>query len=253
MELIYRQKYPISAIHTDCYGRAKPSVLLYLAQEVAGEHCMLLGTDWDTLQKQNLFWALIRTHVQITKLPTLGQTLTVETWPMPQTRTAYPRCTVGYDEKGRECFRCISLWVLMDTQSRAMVLPGKANVQVPGMIQGTEPEAPKAIPAFQGDNTQCRTVRFAELDRNLHMNNTKYLDWVMDLYDSRFHGNQEVEELTVCYLSEAREADILTLSYGMDETGLLTVDGRREKTDVLGGNERVFAAKVKFKRCSVNQ
>ena len=109
MELIYRQQYPIGASSVDCFGRAKPSVLLYLAQEVATEHCVQLGTDWDTLQKQNLFWALIRTHVQISQLPTIGQTLTLETWPMPQTRTAYPRCTVGYDEAGRECFRVTSL------------------------------------------------------------------------------------------------------------------------------------------------
>lgn len=253
MEMIYRQKYSISAIHTDCYGRAKPSVLLYLAQEVAGEHCMLLGTDWDTLQKQNLFWALIRTNVQIKKLPRLGQTMTVETWPMPQTRTAYPRCTVAYDERGDECFRCISLWVLMDTQSRAMVLPGKANVQVPGILRGTEPESPRALPVFQGENSHHRTVSFAELDRNLHMNNTKYLDWVMDLYDSRFHAGHEVEAITLCYLCEAREADTLALSYGMDETGLLTVDGRREKTDVSESQTRVFAAKVKFRQCSVNR
>ena len=244
MELIYRQKYPISAIHTDCYGRAKPSVLLYLAQEVAGEHCMLLGTDWDTLQKQNLFWALIRTHVQITKLPTLGQTLTVETWPMPQTRTAYPRCTVGYDEQGRECFRCISLWVLMDTQSRAMVLPGKTNVQVPGIIQGTEPEAPRAIPAFQGDNTQCRTVRFAELDRNLHMNNTKYLDWVNDLLPSSYHKDHIFKDVTICYLSEALEGQTLTLSLNHLEDGSLQVDGLRSETNDLDKSNRVFSVKV---------
>lgn len=253
MELIYRQNYTISAIHTDCFGRMKPSVLLYLAQEVAGEHCLLLGTDWDTLQKKNLFWALIRTRVQVTKLPSLGQTLTVETWPMPQNRVAYPRCTVAYDETGAECFRSLSLWVLMDTQTRSMVLPGKAQLDVPGIVRGTEPDGPRALPVFHGEEAISRTVGYAELDQNLHMNNTKYLDWVMDLCPSDFHQENTVEELTICYLAEAREGDRLNLTFGLDETGLLTADGRREQTNVSGEGERVFAAKVKFHKCSVNQ
>lgn len=253
MELLYRQTFPISAIHTDCYGRAKPSVLLYFAQEIAGEHCLQLGTDWDTLQKKNLFWALIRTKVQITRLPTIGQTLTVETWPMPQTRTAYPRCTVGYDEAGNECFKMISLWVLMDTQNRTMILPGKCHVQVAGMVRGTEPDAPRALPACVASEHKERTVVFGELDRNLHMNNTKYLDWVMDLMDQQFHAGYRVSEMTLCYLSEAREGQTIDLAYTLEEGNLFSVDGLREKTDVPDEKERVFAARLQFTQCSVNQ
>ena len=253
MDLIYRQSYPISAICVDCFGRIKPSVLLYFAQEIAGEHCLQLGTDWDTLQKKNLFWALIRTKVQISKLPVIGQTLTIETWPMPQTRTAYPRCTVGYDESGKEMFRCISLWVLMDTQNRTMVLPGKCDVQVPGILQGTEPDAPKALAVCNSQQHKQRTVTFGELDRNLHMNNTKYMDWVMDLADQHFHADNIMKEFTICYLSEIREGQNVDLAFQLDEHGILCVDGYREKTNVPGEKERVFAAKVQFTECSVNQ
>lgn len=252
MELIYRQKYPISAIHTDCFGRIKPSVLLYFAQEIAGEHCLQLRTDWETLQKKQLFWALVRTKVQISKLPQTGQTLTLETWPMPQTRIAYPRCTVAYDETGEECFRSISLWVLMDTQGRNMVLPDKANLQVPGIIRGTEPEAPRALPVLREGQTLCRTVGFGELDKNLHMNNTKYLDWVMDLCPSSFHRDHTPEEITLCYLTEAREGHQLQLTYDLDNTGNLIVDSHRTQTDVRPLTDRIFAARVKFRQCSVN-
>ena len=144
MEMIYRQNYTITPLHVDALGRVKPSILLYFAQEIAGEHCLQLGTDWDSLQKVHLFWALIRTKVEVTKLPTIGQTITVETWPMPATRTAYPRCTVGYDENGNECFKIIALWVLMDMENRSMVLPGKSGIDVPGVLRGTEPDAPQS-------------------------------------------------------------------------------------------------------------
>ena len=246
MDLIYREQYKITAIHADCFERVKPSVLLYFAQEVAGEHSDRLGTDWETLQKKQLFWALIRTRVEIQRLPRVGETITVETWPLPETRTAYPRCTVGYDERGEVCFRCMSLWVLVDTNTRTMVLPGKCDVRVDGIVTGQEPEAPRSLPAKYAQTSITRTVGFEELDRNFHMNNTRYMAWVMDLLDSSFHGEHFVKEFTICYLTEAREGQSIELDYHLDENRLLTVNGRREKTDVPGSKERIFAASVQF-------
>ena len=246
MEMIYRQKYEISPICVDCYGRVKPSVLLYFAQEIAGEHCLQLGTDWDSLNRLGLFWALIRTKVEITRLPRLGETINIETWPMPETRTAYPRCTVGYDAEGKECFRILALWVLMDTQNRTMVLPGKSGISVPGVVRGIEPDAPRALPAHPGDLSADRMVGFGELDRNLHMNNTRYLEWIMDLLDADYHREHDLQEFTICYLSEARHQQNVQLT-GSLEDQILFVDGHREKTDVPGEKERVFAAKLQFR------
>lgn len=245
MERIYRQNYTVAPICVDCYGRLKPSVLLYFAQEIAGEHCIQLGTDWDSLQKAGLFWALIRTKVEITRLPQLGEELTIETWPMPETRTAYPRCTVAYDSHGQECFRILSLWVLMDTENRTMVLPGKSPIHVPGLARGNEPEAPRALPAHGGALSAQRIVGFGELDRNLHMNNTRYLDWVMDLPDVSYHNTHSLKGFTICYFSEARHRQNISLA-GALESDILYVDGYREKTDVPGEKERVFAAKLQF-------
>ena len=109
MNPAFRQTFDISALHVDRYGRAKSSALLYFAQEAAGGHCLNLSVDWDTLAKKHLFWAVIRHRVQVTRLPKLGETITVETWPMPTTRVAYPRSTVAYDADGKELFRSVSL------------------------------------------------------------------------------------------------------------------------------------------------
>ena len=49
MELVYRHDYKIRDIYLDCFGRVKPSALLYFAQEAAGFHCEQLHLDWETL------------------------------------------------------------------------------------------------------------------------------------------------------------------------------------------------------------
>ena len=246
MEQIFRKDFLLDTIHLDCFGRLKPSVLLYLAQEAAGGHCLELGTDWESLHEKHLFWALIRTTVQITRLPGAGETVTVETWPMPTTRTAYPRATVGYDQKGQELFRSVSLWVLMDSDTRAMVLPGRSGVEVSGVLRGNELAAPRSLPPQLLTRHALRTVRFSQLDRNGHMNNTRYMDWVDDLLPSAFHQLHPVRGFTLCYLSEARENQKIHLDFDLDEGGNLVVDAHRENTDVPGEKERVFAAKVEF-------
>ncbi len=246
MEPIFRKNYTVSGSHVDRYGRLKPSALLFFAQETAGMHCTQLALDWETLAARNLFWAVIRHRVQILRLPQAGETITVETWPMPTTRSAFPRATAAYDAQGNEVFRAVSLWVLMDTTSRAMVLPGKSGVDLTGTLRGCELAAPSSIVPRAMEHTVTRRVGYTELDRNGHMNNTRYMDWVDDLLPSAFHGQHPVKEFTLCYLSEATEGQQIDLDWQLAEDGSLQVNGHREKTNVPDSRERIFAAQVSY-------
>ena len=246
MEPIFQQKYTIQPIHTDCFGRTKVSCLLHFAQEAAGGHCLELALDWDTLSKRNLFWAVIRNKMQITRQPVIGETITVETWPMPTTRSAFPRSTVAYDEKGNEVFRSISLWVLMDTNTRAMVLPGKSGVDLAGTLRGNELTTPGSLQPLDTENFSARKVCFTDLDRNGHMNNTRYMDWIDDLLPASFHAGHAPRELTLCYLSEALEGDETVIRWSLEKENLLLVDARRKETDIPGKQTRIFSAQVIF-------
>ena len=243
MEASFQQEFEIQDICVDRYGRLKPSAILYFAQEVAGRHCDALSLDYDTLASRRLFWAVTRHRVQITRLPERGETVRVETWPMPTTRVAFPRSIVVYDAAGNECCRSISLWVLMNLDTRNMILPGKSGIAVSGTLRGTELALPGSLVPRLMDNSRLREVRFTDLDRNGHMNNSRYMDWIDDLLPSAFHEKHPVKEFTVCYHSEAREGQTLDLRWDFAEDGCLRVDAYRkdEEKDAL-----VFSARVLF-------
>ena len=243
MESIYTQKFTITDNHVDRFGKLKLSTLLYFSQEVAGQHFDRIAMTYDQLAEKGMFWAIIRQRVRVTRLPMSGDVIHVETWPMPNTRVAFPRCVVAYDEKGNELFQVLSLWILMDIETRAMILPGKSGIHLPGTVMGYELPAPTSLSAKNLLNHRNRTVCFTDLDRNGHMNNTKYLDWIADLLPSHFHEAHSPSEFTVCYISEAREGQELTLSWEFSEDGILNLDAHRvgcEKT------ERVFSAKLQY-------
>lgn len=243
MEPIYTQNFTIEDVHVDRFGKLKPSTILYIAQEMSGRHSELMNVGFDTLYSRNLFWAVNRHRVQVTRLPEKGETIRVETWPLPATHAAFPRSVIAYDSQGSELFRCMSLWVLMDVNTRRMITPGKSGIMVVGTHRGRELPAPTGLILRPMGTTRTRTVRFSDLDRNGHMNNTRCMDWVADLLPSAFHQHHTVTDFTVCYLAEAKEGQELTLSWDMLDDGTLQADA------VTGAGEeahRVFSVKLLF-------
>ena len=165
---------------------------------------------------------------------------------MPTTRSAYPRATEMVSESGEVLLRAISLWVLMDASSRRMVLPARSGVEVNGILCGGELEAPESLAPSEAENEMLRQVCYTDLDRNGHMNNCRYADWVTDTLPSAFHESHPVKELAVCYLNECREGDQLRLGWALNEGGLLTVHATRENARLSAQHERVFSTKMQF-------
>ena len=268
MDHTHTLQFTVTELHADRFGRCRPASLLRFAQDAAGDHCKILGADWDTMAARGIFWAVIRQRLEVTRLPNVGETLTVKTWPMPTSRVAFPRATVAYDEAGCELFKVISLWVIMDMQTRAMIRPDRSGVDVVGAVLGGELPAPGGL-SFQAlpEVTQ-RAVGFTELDINGHMNNARYLDWLCDLLPSDFHKDYPMKAVTVCYLSEALEGQQVTLHWGRTlaspsvgadpvsvrggiwnaplQKDVLMVEGSVAKTDANAGHTKIFTAQMEF-------
>lgn len=245
MEPIYKKEVTVSATMVDCFGRLTPSMALRLIQGAAGEHSDLLGTDYDSLAEKRMFWAVIRHRIKFFRLPRTGERITLETWPLPTTRVAFPRATAAYDSQGRVLFQSMALWILMDLDTRAMILPKKSGVELTGTLRGTELPAPGSLAPKALPQSRRRTVGYTDLDRNRHMNNCRYLDWIDDLLESTFHEGHTPADMTLCYVNEAREGQELELCWDRTEEGL-QVDIRRDKTDDSGDHDRIFSASIVF-------
>ena len=242
MESIFKQEITVADSATDCFGRLKTSSLLAYVQDIAGLHCTVLGAGKPVAGGRRLAWMISRHRVQVTRLPRARETISLETWPCPATKVAFPRSVVAYDAEGQELFRAMSMWVLVDAESRAMVVPGKSGVDLGGLLTGTELARPGSLMPADMAQTVSRTVSFTDLDTNGHMNNCQYLNWVADLLPSSFHRDHPVKEFVICYLNEAREGQEVKLKWTLN--GNLRVEARGEKQLEPGTEHRIFAADV---------
>lgn len=246
MEPIYRTQYSPTSNECDCFGRMKPSAILGLMQEVAGAQCVELQLAYEDLAPKGLFWAVTRQHIQITRLPGFREPIRVETWPGNTSRVAFPRSTIAYDADGNELFRAMSLWVLMDMNSRSLVLPGKSGIALNGVTRDGELPVPGSLAPKTLSACVQRTVKFTELDRNGHMNNTYYLDWMMDLLPGEFHREHPISDFTVSYLSEVREGQSVDVHYELASDGTFRVEATRPDPEDPAKSHRVFAVSASF-------
>ena len=244
--MIFEKLYEVTDDRADRFCRLKPSAILAMLQDGAGCQCRSWGLDWESLAAKNLFWAVTRNRVVIHRLPLVGETVRMHTWPVTPTRTAYPRAMEGYDAQGNLLFQVMSLWVLMDIEKRSLVLPGRSGLVVPGITRGTELPVPGSILPTPAQQTMERRVVYSELDRNGHMNNSRYLDWTMDLLPAEYHEAHPLAEFSVAYLSEAREGQTVLLGVSL-EGNSLALEAARPSEEDNSKSHRVFAVRAVFR------
>ncbi len=216
-QMIFTRRTLLDATHVDRWGRMRPSALLEIMQETAGDHAALLGVGRDVLAPRGLFWAIVRQTVEINRLPGIGETVLAETWPGPPSRTAYPRYMVGRTAQGEE---------------------------VPGLIRGGELANPTGIAPRAYDNQERRRVRYSELDCNGHLSNTKYLNWMEDLLPAQWHRNHMLSQVHVCYINEATDNQEITLNWTLED-GAMALEGRRDSEAAV---QRVFALRALYRQ-----
>ncbi len=175
----YSQEFRIASYQTDLTARIKPSAILEIMQEMAGAHAELLGVGRKRLDPMNLAWVLTRVEVRMTRYPLSGETIAVETFPMPNRRVFFPRYFIFRDAQGEPIGCAGSLWVVLDITTRKMANAAEIAPLLPDNSDLTAPMGmPSTVEEAVGEAVETlRLPVYTDLDVNGHVNNTRYLDW----------------------------------------------------------------------------
>jgi medium-chain acyl-[acyl-carrier-protein] hydrolase len=198
------QEYYLRALDVDIKGKWMPSAVFVRMQEIAEDHATAAGLGRaDLIEKQGYAWVLTRIHLKMKQYPNLAETIHVSTWPLKPTKLTFLRQFQFTDQQGRELGSASSQWVLFDIRDRV--------IRRTNMI-GDYPYDPEAQPALEEPgkiilpkdmpNKAARTVMYSDVDMNGHMNNTKYLNWICELFDSEFLQKKELETVRLNYIAE---------------------------------------------------
>ncbi len=235
---IHTKDWLLTVNETDLNKNWRPSAILGAAQEMASEHSDMFGCGREDLAKKGITWILFRQSYQIDKYPKIGDIVRISTWPGKPQFTVMPRYFTFESVDGELYGKAHTLWFIVNINTNKMITASKLGMNIPDTD-----DLPKLLPLpekieFSGPvsyKTQ-RIVRFSDLDYNYHMNNTRYLEWICDLFPTTRFKNNCFTNWQINYLTAAQPDEEISLE--LSETGRdFSIRGYRTVD-----NQEIFAA-----------
>jgi medium-chain acyl-[acyl-carrier-protein] hydrolase len=210
------------------------SLMQYL-QEAAAVHAEELGFGFERLSEMNGYWVLSNFRMDIIRLPTWGDELTIRTWPSGYNRVAASREFIGKDRDDRELFRAGSEWMILDKLKNRPKNLFRLDLDLPKT--GNKALSEELIRLQRREDYQevdHVRVPYSSIDLNGHVNNTEYVRWGFDALRKAFRVGEDVRCIQVNYLSEIFEGDELDLLISSGAGGHFHILGMKSdtKTDV---------------------
>lgn len=208
MDWKYSESFRIRGYEVDETGRAPVQACCAFMEEAAGRHAEALGFGVEVLQERGVTWVLARMQFEIYELPLSTDTVVVETWLVEVERLQFRRDFLLSDGNGREFIRAVTDWVIIDLDSRRLL-------KIPDFIAAHQPpDAPRALVKeklrIEGQEhapeLKSFIVRKADIDRNRHVNNVRFSDWMLESVPEEF-AKRSLCAMQIIYRAEALYGD----------------------------------------------
>jgi len=208
-DLVFAVTFPVRTDRVDWEKKLTVPGLFLFLQEIAWEHANIWGFGYDQLYEKGQFWVLSKLKIQIDRYPQWNDELHLHTWSKePETLTAY-RDFIGYNQHGAQMFRATSAWHIlsMATGRPQRVDDLKEGFPIPANLHAIESKQEKLPPPENGVTGDQLKVVLSDIDMNLHVNNTRYIQWVLDSFPHNFAQSHKIVEIEVNFLQQAKLGD----------------------------------------------
>ena len=214
-EKCFRNRF-VESSDADVSSHLRPSAFLLMAQSIAVEQVGFLNpvASQAELVKHNLAWVVSRARYVFKRMPGLDENFVLSSWHKRQDNLYYIRDYRMETPEGEELITGTSSWVILNLASRSV------EAHWSGMTEGDEVHddaieaaaprirMPRGVePELAGEHV----VRYSDVDINSHANNTKYVDWAMDVLDYELTSQKRVRELFINYNHEVRPGETVQL------------------------------------------
>ena len=245
--ILYKKKYHVDLSDVDFTKKLKLSTLFNYFQDIASEAASNLGVGINVLEKEyGILWILMRIRVDIERLPEWDEEITIETWPMPPKRLEFERDYLVKDRDGNIIIRAVSAWVIMDKKERKLKRSDSIPFHYPEIIEERAIDCKLGKVKSNGETEVAykKVIGYSDVDFNGHLNNSRYVDYMMDCFAMEDHERSTIQSIEVNFTNEALpgETIILLKDTSAVESNQVYIEGLNEKNE-----KTVFKAKLEIK------
>lgn len=212
MQNYYSKDHVVNYSEVDSRYRIRFDQVLSTFQMLTFFHSAEMQVDGPTLaERSRAFWVLARMKFEIRRLPTMGDALTMTTWPTVVTPFRFLRDYRIATQDGEDAIVGTSEWCTLDMDSRT--LRKSSTIAYPyDMVHleersGCTPFTKLRVKVDESDYYYTHTARFGDMDSNGHTNNVVYMRMVLDAFTpEEFYALPisavEIEYTTQSYLGD---------------------------------------------------
>lgn len=214
----------------DFKDELKVSALLAFAQDAAGTSADELGFGYDDLKPLGYGFIIVNTYCEYKKPILLGDTLTVQTWPLTPRHVIFERDTRILNGQGEECAAIASRWCLVDLNDMHLLTPDKLSSHESCPYRNDKSvEVPNwKIPKLGEEGEEIRTFRVmaSHCDHYLHANNTRYADFFFDCFTMDELKSRTVKSFQIVYSKQIKEGTQVSLYRKDCGEGVFLIEAR---------------------------
>lgn len=205
----YRMKCEVDVHDVDYNGVAKTSSIMKYIQTAA--QCQLTegGMSYDDLKNANRAFILAKLKLEVLKPLRAYAPLTAVTYPCDSRGYSFLRC-YALESDGEVVARAISIWALIDTESRALVKVNDFELGLTTLPKNDLVLGAMKLPSAMTD-VGGYGVHYGDVDQNMHMNNTKYPDMYSNFLPLK---GKMIRSICINYSSEAQIGEKLRVQRG---------------------------------------
>lgn len=212
-DFISRESFQIRTYEIDQQKRISVPALVRLMQEAAMQQVLRLKLSvWD-LEPHQLAWVLMRKRLRISYYPLLDEPIQIETYPSGFERVFTHRDYRVYNRQNKQIASASSTWLLMDTEKRKMSRIPPFILAYNDLLAPSSyflPRALNKLPAIEKvDHKRSFQVQWHELDFNLHLNNTFYVQWMLEVMPEKILQSSQLVEMDLLYRAECHWKDVV--------------------------------------------
>jgi acyl-ACP thioesterase len=220
----WEDEYLVSFYEVDAKKRILLHSLWKYLQETAWNHANRIGIGYSDLARNDHFWVLSRLSIEMNEYPGWGDKVRVKTWLSGNNRLFAFRDFSIFQKSGRVIGGAKSAWVVLDFNNRK---PQRMEPFLEGLNSlqnqhGTESKLDKLpLPAHPGPEVLF-TARYSDLDMNQHVNNVRYIEWILDSYPMEINQTHYVTTFEMNFLAESSCGDELSIRSEQQKDPLTT-------------------------------
>ena len=238
---MYKEKVLITSVDVDNHLELKISSIFKFLQFVATNHAETIHVGQaDTLDK-GMCWVVIKMYVEIIRIPVMNEEIIVTTHPGETKGFFFPRYFQIFDKKGNLLINASSMWCLLDVNTRKVIThPFENPKQFKSESSKYDQQVYTKIDDKDVTEIEKRKVRYNDIDLNGHLNNVKYVEYMIDLHDQKYYDKYRVTNLLISYEKEIKDGQIVTLysDNKLDETIRGDVEGNIHFRAMISHKER---------------